>query len=261
MPHLPRALRRLGQGLALALLASPALARDNPFPEIKRWFMPQATIMQRSYGTLASCAAFQDRYDARGWPKGVSFDTLKAIDRRLKHSVFLRPDEGVDTWTPLAEVVVEGARRPAADCDDVAVTGAQLAICAGFPVENLGLLVTQLPTRAKELHVVAFYNDPKQGVWIFADTMARPRPLSKLNQTVHNYAFIDDVAHWWALRDPLTGETFSSAAATSSLPFPAELDKAESGGTCRHPLPSEGQPLGAVGEEPDDAGTSDAPVR
>lgn len=180
--------------------------------------MPQSNIMQRDFGRIDTCAALQSAYDAAGWPKGADPATLRDIDRRLKTGVTLIPDRGQDTWTPLARTVIAGTRKPAADCDDVAVTGAQLAVCAGFPAERLGLLVTRIATRRNELHVVAFYTDPETGVWVFGDTMGKPRALSNLGQTVHFFTFIDNITNWWALRDPRTGKPLTGSLATSSIP-------------------------------------------
>ncbi|WP_185796085.1 hypothetical protein [Paragemmobacter straminiformis] len=202
------------------------------------WFMPQSNIMKRDFGSIATCGALQSSYDANEWPHGTSIESLQEIDNRLKKRVFFRPDPGADTWTPLTAAVIEGKRKPAADCDDVAVTSAQLAVCAGFPSSRLGLLVTQLPTRQSELHIVAFYSDTDTGVWVFGDTMGKPRALSRIGQNLHYYAFIDDITHWWALRDPKTGRVLTSSLATSSIPdeFARPLDL--EGGSCPAQDPS-----------------------
>lgn len=213
----------------------PAGAVDNPFPEVRAWAMPQAFIMQRTYGNVDTCAGLEEAFRANGWPVGVSFDTIKQIDRKLKKSIFLRPDEGPDTWTPLTRTVIEGSRKPAADCDDVGVTSAQLAICAGFPAENLGLMVTQLRSRSNEMHVVAFFVAPDSGVYIFGDTMGRPRPIEQLQQKIHFYTYMDDVTKWWALRDPNTGEVLTQALPTSSLPMPGDSVDLDAG-SCEQPV-------------------------
>lgn len=198
--------------------------------------MPQAYIMERSFGTVATCSTLQSAYDAHGWPHGISLETLKTIDKRLKKSVFLRPDEGLDTWTPLTRTVLEGKRRPAADCDDVAVTGAQLAVCAGFPADDLGLMVTQLSSRSNEFHVVSFFKDRAGSVWIFGDTMGRVRPFADLGQKAHYFAFFDDVTQWWVLQHPETGARLTGNVPTSSIPqSPSALDEIRrQTATCPH---------------------------
>lgn len=226
----------------IALAGAQAAANENLLPQVRAWAMPQAFIMERSFGRVDTCDQMQAAYEAGGWPSGVSLESLKAIDRRLKSRVFLRPDQGPDTWTPLAATVIRDDRKPAADCDDVAVTGAQLAVCAGFPAERLGLLVTQLPSRAGEMHVVAFYADPTDSLWVFGDTMGRPRPFAQLRQKALFYAYFDDVTKWWALRDPNTGEVLTQALPTASIPGGDEAAGQEGplaveNGTC--PLPQE----------------------
>lgn len=224
--------RKIAAAAVLAFAAAgfaPAasLALEGPFPPGKPWALPQAFIMDRTYGSLDSCGAMQAAYEAQGWPRGVSPDVLDLIDRKLKKQVILRPDQGLDQWTPLAKTVIDAKRKPAADCDDVAITAAQLAICAGFPAGQLGLMVTQLPTRAKEFHLVAFYAGQGGESWVFGDTMGRPRPVSRLKQTVYYYAYFDSPTKWWALRDPHTGEALTGEVSTSSIPLAPLAEDAE----------------------------------
>lgn len=221
--------------LLLALVGTIGLAGPSSaghLPKEREWAFPQAFIMTRAYGTLNSCAKLQDAYAAKGWPQGRSLDTLRAIDKRLKSSVFLRPDTGADTWTPLAADLLTLKRRPAADCDDVSITSVQFAVCAGFPAQNLGVMITQYPGRAREMHMVAFYDDPQSDIWIFGDTMGRPRPLSQLNQKLHYFAYLTDITRWWALTDPETGKPLSQDLPTSSIPGPGDTLDLEQG-SCR----------------------------
>lgn len=207
-------------GAVLAVTAGAVGAVE--LPKSREWAFPQAFIMQKAYGSLASCAKYQDLYDAHGWPHGKSLQTLVELDRRVKTSVFLRPDNGADTWTPLASVLLQEKRKPAADCDDVSITSAEMAVCAGFEARNLGVMITQFPGRAREMHMVAFYNEPGAGMWVFGDTMGRPRPFEQLNQKLHYYAYLGDLTKWWALIDPLTGEALTQSLPISSLPLPGE---------------------------------------
>lgn len=208
-------------------------AGATELPKGKVWAFPQAFIMQNTYGSVASCKKLQEAYDAQGWPRGTSLETLVALDRRIKSSVFLKPDNGADTWTPLASLLLRGQRKPAADCDDVSISSAQLAVCAGFEAQNLGVMITQYPGRAREMHMVAFVRDPGAGIFIFGDTMGRPRSFEQLNQKLHYYAYLSDITKWWAITDPLTGEALTQSLPTSSLPLPGEtLDTVK--GACYH---------------------------
>lgn len=211
--------------VAAALWAALGLGQDagaTELPKGKVWAFPQAYIMQNSYGSLASCRKLQESYDAQGWPHGRNLETLVALDRKIKSSVFLKPDSGADTWTPLASLLLKGKRKPSADCDDVSITAAELAVCAGFEPENLGVMITQFPGRVREMHMVAFFSDPGAGIWIFGDTMGRPRAFEQLNQKLHFYAYLDDITEWWATVDPITGEALTQSLPTSSLPLPGE---------------------------------------
>lgn len=204
-----------------ALIAVPALAADSlPESTPLSFPVPQASIMARSHPAVDSCTALQDAYLAQGWPRGTDVDTLKQIDSRLKQRVTLKNDVGQDTWTPLAATILAG-KRPAGDCDDVSVTSAQLAVCAGMPADRLGLLITTSPNRgAGELHMLAYYADPADRTWVFGDTFGRPRALSKVSQDLLFFARLDRVTTWYALRGK-DGEALTSALpeGTSALPL------------------------------------------
>lgn len=207
--------------LALAFAAAPALAADSiPNATSQSFPVPQASIMAREHARVDTCAALQDAYDAGGWPRGTGVETLKQIDSRVKQRMTLRNDVGVDTWTPLSAAILSG-KRPSGDCDDLSVTTAQFAICAGMPANRLGLLITESPNRGSgELHMLAYYSDPSDRTWVFGDTFGRPRALSKVNQRLLFFARMDQVTKWYALtgRD---GEPLTSALpdATSSIPL------------------------------------------
>lgn len=212
---------RLFLSALAALIALPALAADSlPESTPLSFPVPQATIMARSHPPVDTCTALQDAYLAQGWPRGTGVETLKQIDSRVKQRVTLKNDVGQDTWTPLAATILAG-KRPAGDCDDVSVTSAQLAVCAGMPADRLGLLITTSPNRGSgELHMLAYYSDPADRTWVFGDTFGRPRALSKVNQDLLFFARLDRVTTWYALRGK-EGEALTSAlpAGTSALPL------------------------------------------
>lgn len=208
----------LGGALVLMAWVGTAFARDDALPRIKTWPIAQAYILNSAYGRLDSCGALQAAYVTAGWPRGISLATMQQLDRRLKSGVILRPDPGPDTWTPLARTVVEGKSRPGADCDDVAITSAQLAVCAGFPARSLGLMITQLPSGANDLHLVAYFIDTSRSIWVFGDTMGRPRPLAQLGQRIHYHAQFSDLTKWWVVRDPENGALLTQGLPTSTVP-------------------------------------------
>lgn len=206
---------------ALCSMAAPALALEV-LPDVggPSFPVPQASIMAREHAPVNTCANLQDAYVAGGWPRGTGIDTLKQIDSRVKQRMTLKNDVGVDTWTPLSAAILSG-KRVSGDCDDLSVTTAQFAICAGMPANRLGLLITESPNRGSgELHMLAYYSDPSDRTWVFGDTFGRPRALSKVNQRVLFFARMDQVTKWHALtgRD---GEPLTSALpdATSSIPL------------------------------------------
>jgi predicted transglutaminase-like cysteine proteinase len=213
--------------LALSCVALPALAAESiPRTTAQSFPVPQASVMAREHGPVDTCAALQDAYVAGGWPRGAGVETLKQIDSRVKQRMHLKNDAGVDTWTPLSAAILSG-KRPSGDCDDLSVTTAQFAICAGMPADRLGLLITESPNRGSaELHMLAFYSDPSDRTWVFGDTFGRPRALSKVNQRLLFFARMDQVTRWYALTDR-NGDPLTSAVpdATSAIPLLPETPR------------------------------------
>lgn len=206
--------------LASALLAHSALAADTlPPPGGKAIPVPQATIMARTHPNVGSCVAYQDAYLAAGWPRGATIDTIKQIDSLVRKRMVLRNDVGTDVWTPLTEALIAG-KRAVGDCDDMSISNAQLAVCAGMPADRLGLLITASPNSASgELHMLAFYKDPTDQTWVFGDTFGRPRALSRVSQRLIFMAYLNDITRWYGLlgRDAPSLGT-SDIPATSAIP-------------------------------------------
>lgn len=212
---------RFALALAAALLGQPATAADTlPAPGGKAIPVPQATIMARRHPGLASCATYQQAYDAAGWPRGYDIDTIKRIDSRVRNHMVLRSDRGTDTWTPLTKALIAGG-HPVGDCDDMSISNAQFAVCAGMPADRLGLLITTSPRGpGAELHMMAFYTDPTDRTWVFGDTFGRPRALSRVAERLIFMAYLSDVTRWYGLlgRDAAPDGT-SGIPATSAIPF------------------------------------------
>lgn len=224
-------MRRYVTALLACSLAAPVLAADSLPQGTSRSFpVPQATIMARSHAPIDTCTALQSAYDAGGWPRGAGIETIKQIDIRVKQRITLKNDVGQDVWTPLAATILAG-KRPSGDCDDVSVTVAQMAICAGMPANRLGLLITDSPkSGVNELHMMAFYQDPADRFWVFGDTFGRPRALGKVRQDLLFFTHIDRPTQWYALRGGEDAPATSDVpAATSSLP---DLPAAPVYGSC-----------------------------
>lgn len=224
-------MRRFVLALAAALLWSPVASAADFLPESTplTFPVPQASVMARSHAPIGSCTNLQAAYDAGGWPRGAGVETIKQIDSRVKQRITLKNDVGLDVWTPLAATVLAG-KRPSGDCDDVSVTVAQLAVCAGMPAERLGLLITNSPKAgADELHMMAFYQDPADRFWVFGDTFGRPRALGKVSQRLLFYTHIDHPTKWFALRGRNDAPATSEIPGTSSIP---ELPLIPTKGSC-----------------------------
>lgn len=212
---------RIAFAFFAAMLAFPSFAADTlPPAGAKAIPVPQATIMARKFPNVGSCAPYQDAYIAAGWPRGVGIEAIKQIDSLVRKRMVLRNDSGADVWTPLTEALIAG-KRPQGDCDDMSITNAQLAVCAGMPADRLGLLITASPNSASgELHMLAFYKDPKDQTWVFGDTFGRPRALSRVSQRLIFMAYLNDVTRWYGLLgrdDPSLGT--SEIPVTSAIPL------------------------------------------
>lgn len=215
-------MKRSLAAIALCLLAGAAAAGDY-LPEDTPLHIPvpQAARMVQDFPRLADCDALRADYIAAGWPMGAGIETLRIIDARLKRQLVMREDRGPDTWTPLAADII-GGKRMAGDCDDISVTSAQLAICAGMPAQDVGLLITTSPkVGAQELHMTAFFRDDRGRVTVFGDSFGRPRALSQLREEALFFANLSDPRRWFALHDA-GGTAPDTAAGTSSIPHLSE---------------------------------------
>lgn len=205
---------RLLTAVALLMAPVPALATETlPQPGGEVIPVPQASKMARSFHDVGDCSPYAAAYAAAGLPRGNGVETIRQIDSLLRQRMRLRDDRGPDSWTPLLSVLVAG-KRPVGDCEDMAITTAQMAVCAGIPADRLGLLITTSPKGGTaEMHMLAFYKDASDKTWVFGDTFSRPRPLSKVRERLVFMAYMTDVTRWQGLlglRDLPAG--------TSSLP-------------------------------------------
>jgi predicted transglutaminase-like cysteine proteinase len=194
------------------LMAFPASGFESiPKPYGPAISVPQAQGLMQRHPDLASCAQYRNDYLAAGWPKGNSFDTIRQIDGLMRKRMVFRTDTNGDRWEVLTSDMLAGQRTDG-DCEDMAITAAQLAVCAGVPSDRLGLLITDSPKAgADELHMVAFYRDAGDRVWVFGDTFGKPRALSRVKERLLFMASIRNVSAWYSLRQSGDGSIGTSA--------------------------------------------------
>lgn len=199
---------------ATASQAMEPLPRSTPL----RISLPQSLALEQQYPSLADCGALQDAYHRAGWPSGSGVEVLRAIDARVKRQMILRHDRGGDRWTPLAAQILR-RERPAGDCDEISITAAQLAVCAGVPARNIGLMITDAPDGNQgEMHMVAFFRDAAGRNWVFGDSFGPVRPLSHLREEVFYFANLTDVGNWFGMMAKVNPRSGSARTATASTP-------------------------------------------
>ena len=200
---------------ASIVMACPALGYESmPAPSGPAISVPQARALVRANPDLAACGDYRATYAQAGWPKGTGFETIRRIDSLLRQRMVFREDTS-DRWTLLTGAVLAG-QRSYGDCEDMAITAAHLAICSGIPVDRIGLLITDSPRPgANELHMLAYYRDAGDRVWVFGDTFGKPRALSHVRERLLFIASLHNVSAWYSLRN--RGQDFSGTSATPLL--------------------------------------------
>lgn len=199
------------------LMAGPVLGYESmPVPSGPAISVPQARSLIQNNPDLAACGAYRAAYAKAGWPQGSGFASIRQIDGLLRKRMVFRDDAAGDRWALLTGDVLAG-RQTYGDCEDMAITAAHLAVCSGIPADRIGLLITDSPkVNSGELHMVAFYRDPGDRVWVFGDTFGKPRALSSLRERLLFMASIRNVSAWYGLRNRGDGSIGTSA---TPLPF------------------------------------------
>lgn len=206
------------RGIILAasiVMAGPALGYESmPAPSGPAISVPQARALVRANPDLAGCGEFRAAYAKAGWPKGSGFESIRRIDSLLRQRMVFREDAG-DRWTLLTGAVLAG-KQTYGDCEDMAITAAHLAVCSGIPVDRIGLLITDSPrVGADELHMVAYYRDAGDRIWVFGDTFGKPRALSHVRERLLFIASLRNVSAWHSLRN--RGQDLYGTSATPLL--------------------------------------------
>lgn len=209
----------MGEGMFRAILTATSILMAFPASGFESMpptsgpaiSVPQARGLMQRHPDLAGCRDYRETYAASGWPRGDGFDSIRRIDDLLRKRVIFRADSGGDRWALLTGDVLAG-KRVDGDCEDMAITAAHLAVCAGIPADRLGLLITDSPkASADELHMVAFYRDAGDRVWVFGDTFGKPRALSRVKERLLFTASIRNVSAWYSLRNRSDGAIGTSA--------------------------------------------------
>ena len=215
MPH-----TKLARSAALATLLAlaPVVAQAAgplPLAEGARQIVPQASVMVAQAPSLSDCAALTGIYAAGGWPQVRDAKDIRVLDRMLRARFRARADGAADTWSPQLARVLTG-EAVVGDCDDLATTAVALAVCAGVPAQDLGLLMTTDPSGGPDRHLMAIYHAPDGQVWTFGNTLSRAAPLSRRNPAPIAWARADRIDLWWSLTDR------RSARGTAAIPGSAK---------------------------------------
>lgn len=213
----PKMLARSAALTIFLTLCPWAVQAAGPLPlaEGPRKIVPQASVMAAQAPDLSDCSALAGIYAAGGWPQVRDAQGLRVLDRMLRARFRARADGPTDAWSPQLARVLTGA-TVVGDCDDLATTAVALAVCAGVPPQDLGLLMTTDPSGGPDRHLVALYHAPDGKVWTFGNTLSRAAPLSRRTPAPIAWARADRVDLWWSLTDsrPPRG--------TAAIPSPAQ---------------------------------------
>lgn len=194
IPLLPVAL------LALSAIGPLPARAQGPLPasDATAHLVPQALVMVANTPDISDCTALDVLYELGGWPQVTGVRDIAILDSLLRMRYSAQPDGQADFWSPqLARVLTGGGVT--GDCDDLATTAVALAICAGVPAQDLGLLMTAGPDGADDRHLVALYHAPDGAVWTFGDTLRGPAPLDTGTSHMIAWTRADQLDLWWSL--------------------------------------------------------------
>ncbi|HSF62925.1 MAG TPA: hypothetical protein VLA78_00945 [Paracoccaceae bacterium] len=195
-PALPAALIALSCLAALPARAlGPLAASDETAHPV-----PQASVMVANTPDITDCTALDALYARGGWPQVKGPGDLAVLDRMLRARFRARADGRRDLWSPQLARLLSGS-QVVGDCDDLATSAIALAICAGVPAQDLGLLMTTNPLGGTDRHLVALYRAPDGQVWTFGNTLGRAAPLPRNPSPRIAWTRADRLDRWWSLTD------------------------------------------------------------
>jgi hypothetical protein len=171
-----------------------AASEDTAYP------VPQASVMVANTPDITDCTALATLYARGGWPQVDGARDIAVLDRMLRARFRARPDGRTDLWSPQLARLLSGS-PVVGDCDDLATSAVALAICAGVPAQDLGLLMTTNPLGGTDRHLVALYRAPDGQVWTFGNTLDRAAPLPRQPSRRIAWSRADRLDRWWSLTD------------------------------------------------------------
>lgn len=168
------------QSLTLSSLVNVSMqnlsTRQWSFPRVKETVhatrSSNTNYFLKNNPNFASCGELAQTFKQSGLPRFKGLASIAEIDQFVKARINYRRDSaGMDKWNNLAAAVLAN-KRVNGDCDDLAVTAAAIAICAGADPSRIGFAIFNAKTfkAAGADHIVATYTEPSGRVVAFGDS-------------------------------------------------------------------------------------------
>lgn len=133
---------------------------------------PNTSYFLKNNPDFASCGELTQTFKRSGIGKFKGLASIAEIDQFVKARMNYRRDSGgLDRWNNHAAAVLSN-KQVNGDCDDLAVTAAAIAICAGADPSRIGFAIFNAKTfkASGADHIVATYTEPSGRVIAFGDS-------------------------------------------------------------------------------------------
>ena len=133
---------------------------------------PNTRYFLKNNPDFAHCGELTGAFERSGLGKFKGLTSLAEIDQFVKARINYRREGGsLDRWNNLAAAVL-GNKMVEGDCDDLAITTAAVAICAGADPSRIGFAIFNAKTfkASGADHIVATYTEPSGRVIAFGDS-------------------------------------------------------------------------------------------
>ena len=131
---------------------------------------PNTRSFVRNQLDFVNCASHQEMFRKLGLPRFTGIESLAEYERMVESTLYYTTEGMTDTWRNMIGNVLTGTSAPA-DCDDIAITTAALAICGGADINRIGFVVYNArsygPDNAN--HIAATYKMPDGRTVVFGD--------------------------------------------------------------------------------------------